>query len=140
MISCTMVPREQAVIELYLNYPYVKSFIDRTGGRVDFSDFEKMAEQGKMSVWLAYDDEGERIGIMGVVIEDMAHVRVARIQFTAGKVGRGIEWLQSMFELIEDYARDLGCHKMEGIGRPGWRRLNHFGGWKEVGVMSEKDL
>ena len=141
MIVTTLVPTEQASVELYLNYPFIARFIEKSRGRYEFSDFEKWVEGGKMSIWLAYDDEtGERVGICGVMIDDMAKVRICRIQLLAGEIGRGWDWVPPMMDMIESYARDMNCDKLENYGRPGWRRMSKRYGWKEVFSLSEKDL
>lgn len=45
-----------------------------------------------------------------------------------------------LFDVVERWAREQGCVRLEGYGRPGWARALKTSGWNVVAVCIEKDL
>lgn len=48
--------------------------------------------------------------------------------------------IETVLDVIEGWARDMGCTRLEGVGRKGWVRVLAPFGWREKSVIIEKAL
>lgn len=143
-IEYSAIPQELAEMEAYHLYGPIKEFLDWTDGRYIWEDIIDNLNDGTLSLWLAYEvSEGGaplRIGGCLVRINQYAKKQVLHVEalFSIHKKGR--DWVEGMINLLEEYARDTGCEKIEARGRVGWRKFVDRVGWKETSAFWEKDL
>lgn len=50
------------------------------------------------------------------------------------------EALEALFDVLERWAKEQGCVRLEGYGRHGWVRALKPAGWRVVAVCIEKDI
>lgn len=108
--------------------PLIRSAIERTN-LSDYADIERQVLSGQQLLWLAWSDH----------IEAAATTHLARgvCTLTACSGHQRERWLP-LFEAIEKYAKDEGCHTMRIFGRRGWERV--LDGYRVEHVVLEKGL
>lgn len=86
--------------------------------------------------WLAVVNDGKAL----VIVQPIRFKTGLNLLEIIGVAGEGLdEWEDSVGEL-ESLARELGFHRIRGRGRKGWGRVATRHGWKETGVIVERDL
>lgn len=92
----------------------------------------------KLRLWISWDDEKKEVEAAGVTeIVQYPRARELRIWLVGGRNMR--RWGRPFAELLEQFARDMGCAVMTGGLRRGWIRVAGPG-WKQTGVFFEKVL
>jgi hypothetical protein len=51
-----------------------------------------------------------------------------------------IDWVDDAIDIIERYAKECGCNKVEGHGRMGWSKFVKNHDWKFLAISHEKDI
>lgn len=108
--------------------PMIRAAVERTNLSA-FEDIEKQVLAGEQLLWLAWSEQ----------IEAAATTHLSRnvCTLTACSGHQRERWLP-LFETIEKYARDEGCHTMRIYGRRGWERV--LDGYRVEHVILEKGL
>ena len=58
------------------------------------------------------------------------------LEHTSGKKMQ--EWIEKGLEVVTKYAKDTGCHGLEGMGRHGqWNWVKNKKGWKKPATFYE---
>ena len=83
-------------------------------------------------------DDSDIIAACTTRIYDTPQSRVLIAEWLGGE--RLAEWLDDALVIIEQFARDQGCTKIEGSGRKGWERMLTSKGWRYLATTYEKDL
>lgn len=83
-------------------------------------------------LWLAVEGDEVHAALLTSVAEDNYQTLV--VTHCAGRGRRG--WLH-LFAFVEDWARGIGCKRIEAITRPGWERVL---GMKKTHVVLERML
>lgn len=85
-------------------------------------------------LWLVVGDGVECAMLTSVAADAL---KTCDITHCAGRNARG--WLH-LFELVERWARDIGCKNIRATARPGWERLLAAHELKKTHVVLEKRL
>jgi hypothetical protein len=89
-----------------------------------------------MQLWAVRQD-GRTRGVVCTEVYDTASGKTCAIPVVAGE---GFDEWWSLIRVIEAWARERGCVRLEGVGRPGWDRKLRHDGWRRVAVNCAKDL
>lgn len=89
-----------------------------------------------MQVWAVRQD-GRTRGVVCTEVYDTAAGLTCAIPVVAGE---GFDEWWPLIRVIEAWARERGCVRLEGVGRPGWDRKLRHDGWRRVAVNCAKDL
>lgn len=119
-------------------WPIVKPLIEkackRNNGRYQVEDVKKWLDEGDWQLWAAIENQQVKaICLTEIVIYPGA--KVCRIN-----IGTGIErekW-QDFRVLIEYWAKEMGCNKMESIARKGWSKI--FKDYQQTHIFLEKEI
>lgn len=108
--------------------PLIRAAVEQTNLSI-FEDIEKQVLAGEQLLWLAWSGQ----------IEAAATTHLCRnvCTLTACSGHQRERWLP-LFEVIEKYAKDEGCHTMRIYGRKGWQRV--LDGYRVEHVVLEKKL
>lgn len=112
---------------------YMQGAADYTYGRYDVSDIRNNLEKGQQ-LWVAFDEERYYGAVVTEVIE-YPRMKTLMLHFTGG-VGLK-EWKSPMLHLLQQYAKENGCAKLESYGRLGWAKIFESDGYKPAFVFYE---
>ena len=121
---------------------YVKDLIqaacDRAGGFADASHVKEWLEKANMQLWIAFDPNDKEIKCVTVTeIRQYPKYKVCDCKITTGTSYKA--WVDFMDNVV-NWARSLGCKKMELFTRPGWERILKNKQFKKTHVQLEKTL
>lgn len=77
--------------------------------------------------------------VVGVVITEIyptAAGKTCALPIVAGDIMPHLHLL----DVIKDWARQAGCVRLEGLGRPGWERALKRAGWRKIMTMVEATI
>ena len=139
MTEIAMVPTE-GVSKLW---PSVEGMISRSlermPGRYHVIDFYVRAWQGEVALWVAF--EKENIEIKGAWMTRIYEVPMGKIMAIEWLGGADIHsWEEKAIETMEEYARTVGCSRMEASGREGWTPFAKKHGFEKRAVIYDKEL
>lgn len=115
--------------------PLLERMVKRSGGRLDIEGLYASLAAG--SYWLAEVDNWRAAMILNPINWRTGLNELEIVGFA----GDGLaEWEETVFS-AEKLARELHFNKLSiPHGRKGWARLCKAHGWRESGVILEKDL
>ncbi len=120
MMQVTLVPQEH----LDSVWPLVEHHMDRaaeyTFGRYTTEDIKDSISDYEHHLWLAFEDDT----VKGVVVTNFVQyprMRCLAMQFTAGDDLK--DWKAPMLDILQKWAFDNHCDRIESSGRPGWPRV-----------------
>lgn len=120
-----------------LVWPAVEPLVEKACalGHVDFSPENVRASllKREAQLWVA----GHLDGVIVTHVEVRPKRKVAVIQVVAGDE---IEMWKDMEGVLSAWAKEQGCHAIEGTGRLGWKAIAKEFGWKPVTMTFRKDL
>lgn len=85
-------------------------------------------------MWLAVSDRVEALMLTNIGTDDL---KTCRVTHCAGQDRKN--WLH-LFPVIEAWARDIGCKRIEATTRPGWERSLREFDLRKTHVVLEKRL
>lgn len=89
-----------------------------------------------LQMWILEFDKP--FGVILTEIYDTAKGKTCAMPIVGGtRLSLG---LLCSLQMIEAWAREQGCMRLEGMGRPGWVRILKEHGWRPVATVIEKDL
>lgn len=105
-------------------WPSIERYADMaaeyTFGRYTTADIKDSILNNNHNLWIAF----EGTDIKGIVVTNFIQyprMRCLAMQFTAGEDLK--EWKDPMLALLQRWATDNNCDKIESSGRPGWPRM-----------------
>lgn len=117
--------------------PYIKRALDHTRGEFTPADIKSLCKDKVIQLWLV--SEGERIIAAAtteiVVYPSAKHCRVATLGGS-----RAVEWLQLLFFVLDEWAKEQGCDAMEAFVRKGFVRILADYGYKHMYSAVFKDI
>jgi hypothetical protein len=117
---------------------FSKAF-DYAMGKVEPEDVYNDIMSGRQTLWVVFDDATEKmIGSFTIRVKEYKSHSALCGEHLGGE--RLDEWADNLFEIMESYARDLGIHKLELMGRRGWERTLRPKGWKPTLAIFEKEI
>ena len=123
-------------------WPLVEDLIqkscERAGGFADAIHVKEWLEKGIMQLWIAYDSKENKVKCVCVTeIRQYPNYKVCDCKITTGTDYKS--WVDFMDNVV-NWARSLGCKKMEIFTRPGWERILKYKGFVKTHVQLEKPL
>lgn len=115
--------------------PLVGSVIERSGGRVSIETLMNAVSDGSQHVWAVWDGHEIRALVGAEVGTVPTGLKICTINFATGRDSH--EWLHLLDE-IEEWARSIGCGKIEMWARKGWQRK--LPDYRMTHVLLERDL
>lgn len=122
-MQVSLIPNEHVDSIWPLIGRYMDMAAEYTFGRYTAEDIKDSILNYDHHLWIAFD-EGSNNDIKGVVVTNFVQyprMRCLAMQFTAGEDLK--DWKAPMLELLQKWAFDNGCDKIESSGRPGWPRV-----------------
>lgn len=119
-MQVTLIPREHTENVWPLIHRYMEMAAEYTFGRYTADDIKDSILNYDHHLWAAFND----VGVKGIVVTNFVQyprMRCLAMQFTAGEDLK--EWKAPMLELLQKWAFDNHCDKIESSGRPGWPRV-----------------
>lgn len=94
------------------------------------------AFQGNMQIWIAWDPERKYVdAVMVTQIYVYPLMKVCAVRWVRGESMK--RWAKKFVEESEKFAKAMGCRRMGGGHRRGWKRI---AGYREVGPLLVKDI
>lgn len=138
MIHVSSVPYEH-VAQVW---PMVKGYLSAAVVRQKLYSLEAVLDRvlkREVALWVVLDDEvDEPIAVATTRIVEYPERRGLAIDWIGGV--RMSEWLADLHEMMERYARDMGCSHIEGAGREGWVKALAPFGYKRSMPTYHKEL
>jgi hypothetical protein len=117
--------------------PMLDTAVAVTHGRYTTDDVRQLLLADRMSLWIAFDDEGI-CGCEVTQIIDYPSKRCLCSMFTAGRRLR--DWRDPMMGLLLRFAREVHCTAIEGQGRAAWVKMLEPWGARQIAVLYEKEI
>ncbi len=115
---------------------WLKAAIVHAKGRQNYAEVVDKCSNGKMQLWVVRKEQDEVVGTLVTEVRTHPDLKVCSIILLGGV---GFDSWKHLAPYLEEWARGMGCDKLDLEGRPGWAR-KLFNGWNLVGVFLEKDL
>ena len=116
--------------------PLVLKTIDGMNGRHTMQSLLAEVMDHDLALWAVVSQGKGMQALVGTQIAvSSSGLRSLVIRFTAGK---GVHDWVYLLDQIEDYARSVGCQRVETWARKGWAK--HMPDYKLTHVLLEKDL
>ena len=126
---------------VHIMWPQVAALLEeamaRAPGRFSGGDLAMLLLEGRQQLWVVRDGETP-VAAFTTRIYEVPQSRVFAIEWVGGV--RLEEWIDEAIQILEQFARDSGCQKIEGHGRKGWEKILSRHGWHWLAVSFEKDL
>lgn len=119
-MQVSLIPREHTDNVWPTVARYMEMAAEYTFGRYTADDIKDSILHYDHHLWAAFNDAG----VKGVVVTNFVQyprMRCLAMQFTAGEDLK--EWKAPMLDLLQKWAFDNNCDKIESSGRPGWPRV-----------------
>jgi len=116
----------------------IQKACDRSGAFADAEDVKRWLEKGTMQLWVAFDNQDKKIKCVTVTeLRQYPKYIVCDCRITSGTDYKS--WVDFMDNVV-NWARAMGCKKMEIFTRPGWERILKRKGFEKTHVQLEKML
>ena len=114
-------------------WPRLTTHIDKvaeyTYGRYEPEDVLESITQYDHNLWLAFDGEDIK-GITVTSFKQYPRIKCLDMVFCAGD--EGMEWKAPMLEMLQHWAYDNECDRIESSGRLGWSKIFKGDGYKAL--------
>lgn len=108
---------------------------DGMGGRENMATLIARITSGEVVLWAIVKDQQVR-GVVGTeFVESPTGLRSLVIRYCVGK--KLVDWIH-LVDVLEDYAVNNGCQKIETWARKGWAK--HLPDYRMTHVLLEKEL
>jgi len=120
--------------------PDVKSALERSGQYANSNHIKQHCLKNEMQLWILWNKENKDKKYYGVVITEVIQRPLIKVLNIRIMVGNNRENWQHYISIIEDFAKQNGCDKMELIARPGWERVLKQFNYTKSHVVLDKNL
>lgn len=113
---------------------YLEGAAKYTYGRYTVQDIKDCITDYDYQLWVAFEDDK----IYGAVVTEIVHYpqcKMLSMQFTGGVELK--KWKNPMLDILQRWARDNRCEKIESPGRPGWARVFRDDGYEAKFITYE---
>jgi len=117
--------------------PLLKKAAETTGPRFSEMDIFDHLMDGVLALWVVIDEE-EIVAALTTRIVAYNKCRALSIDWVGGSRMR--EWLNPALDILEKYARDNDCKRLEGYGRKAWGRALAKRGWEPDYIAYKMEL
>jgi hypothetical protein len=126
---------------LYTVVPGVTKYLevarDWARGRVSVDDLLRLLFSGQMQLWVFFED-GQILGQLMTEVKQYPQCRMLAVQYCATEPHLSDVVEDSTFEVLEKYAKELGCAGVEMTGRSGWSKHVAKRGYDTKSVVFQK--
>lgn len=105
--------------------------LERDGGYTALDVFQGVIN-GTFQMWIA----GDYLSVTVTRIQVFPQYKALQICWTAGD--EMDQWLDPLLDVLETYARELGCREVEAYGRPGWKKAVAHRGYEQTMIVVRK--
>jgi hypothetical protein len=134
MIEVSLVPK-QLVDSCWEG---IEGFIEKaakyTYGRYTASNIYDLVTEDDYQLWVAFEEKVFKGAVVTNIIT-YPQRKLLAMQFCGGIDLK--EWKDPMLQLLQKFAKDLGCDGIESVGRPGWGKVFENDGYKAIWVTYE---
>jgi hypothetical protein len=117
--------------------PWLEGVEVRADGRETVADLRKWLEGGQLQLWIWLEEDLSVTGVLITEIIKQAKATVCRLRVATGRDPK--RWLPSL-SIIEAWAKEQGCQRMEPFARPGWHKMLQPLGYRVTHMIMEKPL
>ena len=114
---------------------HVDAALEKAHGEFDRYDVLQYLMAGEFQLWVPDDLSG----ICVTRVLSYPRYTAVRVVLFAGKGALGT-WAVPMIERVEEWARGMGCKRLEEMGRDGWAKVGQKHGWQEASRLMVKEL
>lgn len=118
-------------------WPHVWAMLKKAIDRTDLGAFKELEDgvfEGRSLLWLAWREPD----VLAAVVTQLRVTENSRVCLLCACGGSRMEAWLPLMEVIEEYARAMGCNKIRAFGRKGWLRV--LPEFHAPFVVLEKDL
>ena len=138
--KATILPVETRLLDYYWPFVvnYIQDALEHSDGEVSLGSIYADIANQKKQLWVIKHRNEYLAGIVTDLItyEDNG-LKVGQILFAGGKDHH--LW-DHFTETVGEWFKENGCHKIEIVGRMGWKRLYEKKGFKPAYLILRKDL
>lgn len=116
--------------------PMLQRALDKNPGLYTARDLKKDLVEGAQVLWVIFADGNIDAAFTSRVVQYPVS-RMLVVEYLGGD--HMVDWLEHGLEILESYANDMGCTRMEVYGRKGWKILKKYG-WQDAAVIYRKEL
>lgn len=119
-------------------YPKIEAATSYSVGKYHGADIVRQLAAGSMQLWLAYDDENDKLD--GLAITEIAvypQRKICRFLCATGENYK--DWFHHMEEM-EKWGEKMGCTGFQAECRPGWERPLKEIGYSKSHIIMNKEL
>ena len=137
MTEVTLIPREHVKSMWGKVSGLIEKAIAHSPGRYDIVDLYERSLKNELVLWIAFDDTG----IKAAWFTRAYTVPLGLVMSIEWLGGEDIDqWEEKAISIVESYARDNGCTRLEMTGREGWKPFAVKHGFSKLAVVYEKEL
>ena len=134
----SLVPKDQVILIWNVVEKFIQKSSNRSNGRIRPQDVLHALLNNGSQLWIIFDTGS--FDIIGVQITLFNYYptgkKMLNLEHTSGKKMQ--EWIEKGLEVVTKYAKDTGCHGLEGMGRHGqWNWVKNKKGWKKPATFYE---
>tara|TARA_Y100000114_G_C11752806_1_gene325309 strand:+ start:760 stop:1233 length:474 start_codon:yes stop_codon:yes gene_type:complete len=134
----SLVPKDQVILIWNVVEKFIQKSSNRSNGRIRPQDVLNDLLNNGSQLWIIFDTGS--FDIIGVQITLFNYYptgkKMLNLEHTSGKKMQ--EWIEKGLEVVTKYAKDTGCHGLEGMGRHGqWNWVKNKKGWKKPATFYE---
>lgn len=134
MMQTALVPPEHVYDVCSRMYRYMDKAAYYTRGRYEAQDILDAIVQYNHQLWVAFEDADIK-GIAVTSFKQYPRMKCLDVIFCAGTDGR--TWKDPMLEMLQHWAHDNGCDRIEATGRLGWAKVFEGEGSKPLWQVFE---
>jgi len=134
MIEVSLVPAELIDICWRQSEAHMEKAAKFTYGRYTAADIYNCIKEYDYQLWVAFD-AGKIKGSVVTNIITYPQRKVLCMAFCGGENLK--EWKSPMLDLLQRYAKDVGCDGIEATARKGWAKIFKNDGYKDHWVTFE---
>lgn len=117
--------------------PLLRKAAETTGPRFSEMDIFDHIMDGVIALWVVIDEE-EIVASLTTRIVAYNKCKALSIDWVGGSRMR--DWLNDALDILEKYARDSDCNRLEGYGRKAWGRALSKRGWEPDYIAYKMEL
>lgn len=134
----SLVPKDQVILIWNVVEKFIQKSSNRSNGRIRPQDVLNDLLNNGSQLWIIFDTGS--FDIIGVQITLFNYYptgkKMLNLEHTSGKKMQ--DWIEKGLEVVTKYAKDTGCHGLEGMGRHGqWNWVKNKKGWKKPATFYE---
>jgi hypothetical protein len=124
MIEIIRLTAEQSVLYFDVVRHDIAALVERSQGEYSVSDYKDSLSNGLFELWIIIEEDAViGCGVTEIVRYPQYNVCLIRLL----KTTKGLEVIQT--DVIEKWAKDNNCKRLEMWGRKGWTKVLDKVGW-----------